>query len=142
MAIYSIWQTYIEDSNGQPLSGASIEVKRESDSGLQTLYSTRTGTSKSNPFTSSSTGYAFCYMYPGNYKITVTSGAFSATFRNVVVSSPGEYTVFTEYADLAEINAAIPSPQTGAMVYVTTQGAAIYKGGAWKLMENTATAVT
>lgn len=35
------------------------------------------------------------------------------------------------YADLAAIDAAIPSPQAGQRVFVTGQGMATYTGSAW-----------
>lgn len=141
MALYGIWQTYIEGTDGKPLSGASIEIRNEADNSLVNLYSTRTGTSKSNPFTSAASGYAFAYLAPGDYKITCTSDSLTATFRHVQIPGPIEYIKPTVYADLAAINAAIDTPTQGMMVYVISQGLAVYKSG-WKKVEDTSVAIT
>jgi hypothetical protein len=142
MAVYSIYQTYIEGATGLPLSGASVEIRNESDNSLATLYSTRTGTSKANPFTSASSGYAFAYLGRGSYKITVTNDGFSATFRHVKIEPPIEFNQLTVYANLAAINAAIDTPTIGMLVATATQGNATYIGGAWKKSTDETTAIT
>lgn len=86
----SIWQKWVEGADGRPLAAASVQVWNEKDGSLATLYSDRDGTALGNPFTSDSAGLATFYADPGRYKITVTSGAFSATMRDQQVGEAKE----------------------------------------------------
>ena len=62
MSIKSVWQKYIEDTvTGLPVAGASVEVRREADGTLATLYSDRDGAAQTNPITSDSNGLARFY---------------------------------------------------------------------------------
>lgn len=90
MATYGIWQGAVQDTYGNALVSASVEVRRESDNGLATVFSTRTGTSLTNPFTSDSNGMATFYAAPGLYKITVTKGSSSRILRYVNVGIAGD----------------------------------------------------
>jgi len=81
----SVWQRTIVNTNGDVIGGASVEVRRESDDVLITLFSTPSvsGPTLSNPAIADSAGFVRFYAAEGAYRITATSGAFSAVWRNV-----------------------------------------------------------
>jgi hypothetical protein len=81
----SVWQRTIVNTNGDVIGGASVEVRRESDDVLITLFSTPSvsGPTLSNPVSADSAGFVRFYAAEGAYRITATSGAFSAVWRNV-----------------------------------------------------------
>lgn len=82
---YPIWQATITDDNGNVLPGAEITVVNETTGLNATLYSTRNGTAKSNPFFATVDGFAQFYAAPGLYRITATDGGTGTaqTFRYV-----------------------------------------------------------
>jgi hypothetical protein len=81
----SVWQRTIVNTSGDVIGGASVEVRRESDDVLITLFSTPSvsGPTLSNPVSADSAGFVRFYAAEGAYRITATSGAFSAVWRNV-----------------------------------------------------------
>lgn len=86
MAIYKAIQAFAVDDEGNVLPSASVEIRRESDNGLPTLYDGPDTSSDSpigNPFTADSEGFYIAYAPNGKYKVTVSFGAFTATYRNV-----------------------------------------------------------
>ena len=81
----SVWQRTIVNTNGDVIGSASVEVRRESDDVLITLFSTPSvsGPTLSNPISADSAGFVRFYAAQGAYRITATSGAFSAVWRDV-----------------------------------------------------------
>jgi hypothetical protein len=100
---YTAWQTYIEGSDGLPISNATIEVRVESSGSLATIYADKDGAALANPFTSDSNGLARFYAAAGFYKITATSGAYSASFRFVPIGQAMGYDVGTASGEIPTI---------------------------------------
>jgi hypothetical protein len=79
MANKAIWQQAIVDASGDLVTDATVEVRRESDNGLASLFTDRAGlTGLGNPVLPGSAGYptpgfVVLYVAPGVYKITTTS---------------------------------------------------------------------
>lgn len=75
------------DSAGNILPGASVEVRSEGPgTPLASLYTDRDGLSPAgNPLSAGLDGDGGFYCVAGFYKITVTSGAFSKTWRYVAI---------------------------------------------------------
>jgi D-serine deaminase-like pyridoxal phosphate-dependent protein len=72
MTTYAAFNYHIQDEEGQDVDGALVEVRRESDSGLATLYSDRNGAVPlSNPFVANTSTGRF-HVVGGSYRITVT----------------------------------------------------------------------
>lgn len=87
MATSARFQFSAVDQSGSVLPGASVEVRRSSDSTLPSLWSNRAGTSAlGNPFTADANGFAGFYVESGVYDITITSGAFTRTWNYVPIS--------------------------------------------------------
>jgi len=84
MALYSALQKFIT-KEGAPVEGANVLVRLSGSTTAAMLYTTRTGTSKSNPFTTLANGEALCYVEPGRYDMIVTKGADQVTFADVEV---------------------------------------------------------
>lgn len=75
----AIWQATITDQSGNILPGAEVTVVNETTGLSATLFSTRTGTAKSNPFFADANGFAQFYAAPGLYRITATSSGTGTT---------------------------------------------------------------
>lgn len=91
---YSVWQRFIVDeSTGSILAGATVRVRKESDGLDATIYSDDSGTGLSNPFASDENGFAQFYAAGGLYRITITSGAYTADLRDVPIGQAGAYDV-------------------------------------------------
>lgn len=75
----AIWQATIVDQSGNVLPGAEVEVVNESTGLPAPLFSTRAGTTKSNPFFADANGFAQFYAAPGLYRITATSSGTGTT---------------------------------------------------------------
>lgn len=84
MALFSALQKFIT-KEGQPVEGASVLVKLAGSATAATLYATRDGGAKGNPFLTSADGNALCYVSPGRYDMTVTFNAEQVTFADVEV---------------------------------------------------------
>ncbi len=82
MARYDLTAT---DTQGNVISGASVEVRREvPGQPLAPLYSDRAGTTPTgNPMTTDANGDAGFYCVGGYYQIEVTSGIYAKTRRYV-----------------------------------------------------------
>jgi hypothetical protein len=81
----------IQDEFGNLVNGASVEVRRESDNGLQPIFSDRAGVSSlGNPFTAADGADAGFHAAGGVYKITATAGAFARTWRYVAIGLAAE----------------------------------------------------
>lgn len=88
------WQRTITTGGGIVVPGASVEVRRESDNGLPSLFSDRNAAvAILNPFAADSEGFAAFHVVGGVYKITVTLGSFSRTWRFVGVGTAQEFDV-------------------------------------------------
>lgn len=84
MALFSALQKFIT-KDGRPVEGASVIVKLAGSATPATLYATRDGGVKSNPFLTDAAGNALCYVSPGRYDMTVTFSAEQVTFNDVEV---------------------------------------------------------
>lgn len=82
----------VQDTFGDVIPGASVEVRRESDNGLATLYSDRGGTvGIANPVIADSQGGVSFFVVGAAYKITATSGSFTKTLRYVGIGTASEF---------------------------------------------------
>lgn len=101
---FTAWQEYIKDDQGNILTGASVEVRKESDGTLATLYADSVGSGQVNPFNNASDGLARFYAAAdtSGYKITVSHPSFAsdAIFRNVPIGEAQNRDVGTDAADL------------------------------------------
>jgi hypothetical protein len=85
------WQATIVDEQGNIVPNAQVSVFRESDGALPALKSNREGTSsKSNPFTADSEGFAFFHAVGGSYRIVASLGAFEREWRYVGIGTASE----------------------------------------------------
>jgi hypothetical protein len=104
MATLARWQRTITTGGGIVLPGASVEVRRESDNGLATLFSDRAGTvSILNPFLADSQGFAAFHVVGGAYKIVATYGSSTLTWRYVGIGMTQEFDV--DQLSLTYVNA-------------------------------------
>ena len=85
------YQAFAQDANGNVIVAPNVDVRRESDSGLATLYSDRNGSVPlGNPFVGDGDGLIAFHVTGGAYKITVTKDSFSRVFRYVGVGTGSE----------------------------------------------------
>lgn len=101
MALFSALQKFIT-KDGQPVEGASVIVKLAGSATPATLYATRDGGAKSNPFLTDSAGNALCYVSPGRYDMTVTFNAEQVTFNDVEVGPVSQVGSFTDGVTLTD----------------------------------------
>ncbi len=79
-------QVTVQDSAGNIVNGASIEVRTEAGNVLASLFSDTDGvTPLGNPFTAADGADAGFFVADGTYKIVATSGALTKTWRYVTV---------------------------------------------------------
>jgi hypothetical protein len=138
MTTYAAFNYHIQDEEGQDVDGALVEVRRESDSGLATLYSDRNGAVPlSNPFVANTSTGRF-HVVGGSYRITVTKDGsqVSTPWRYVAIGLLSE--ADTIPLPLSALNAvAFGADPTGASdstpawtamlaALPSTQGGAIY----------------
>jgi hypothetical protein len=93
----------VQDDRGNIVPGAQITVQVETGGApLATLYSDRDGAVPlANPFTIGSDGLVAFHAAGGAYRITATSGAFSATWRYKAVGTAAEYDYVEVVSDAA-----------------------------------------
>src|SRR5262245_34718049 len=85
------YQAVAQDNAGNVLASPTVEVRSESTAALAVLFSDRAGsTTLGNPFTGDVDGYFGFHVAGGAYKITVTSGSVSRTFRYVGIGTYSE----------------------------------------------------
>jgi len=105
---FSVWQRYITDSAGNVLNGASVEVRKESDGGLATLFADASGSGLSNPFSTGLDGLARFYTAAdtSGYKVTVESDALPdpAVFRSEPIGNAQLRDVGTELGNVLTID--------------------------------------
>lgn len=116
--VLAIFQANVANDKGDVQGAASIEVRRESDNTLATIYSNRAGTTPlANPFDAEADGYFsfFAAGATGPYKVTATKGAFSKEWRYVAVGLLGELDfipqAFASVQSRAQLKA-LPSSET------------------------------
>jgi len=74
------YQDYILNSNGQPVSGASVLVRPVGSTNTSVIYGTNTGTAtKTNPLTSDDSGHFWFYGTNGRYDLVVSGSYISTT---------------------------------------------------------------
>lgn len=96
MALYSAIQRFIT-KNGLPVEGASCLVLQDGAASTQpTLYATRTGGAKSNPFLTDAQGKALCFVPAGRYKMIVTKDAEQVTFEGIEVGPVSSVGTFVD----------------------------------------------
>jgi hypothetical protein len=93
------FQRTIVDTTGAVIPSPTITVRDQVTNALVSIYSDRAGASAlSNPFTGTSGGLAAFHVAGGAYKITATSGAFTAEWTWVGIGTTSEYD-FTDVQD-------------------------------------------
>lgn len=98
------FQRTIVDASGNIVASPTITVRDQATNSLVSIYSDRDGLSAlSNPFTGTSGGLAAFHVAGGSYKITATSGAYTAEWTWVGIGTASEYdfTDITDYIDTA-----------------------------------------
>jgi len=144
------FQRTIVDASGDVVASPTVSVRDQVTNTLVSIYSDRDGlTALSNPFTGTSEGLAAFHVEGGAYKITATSGAYTAewTWVGIGTASEYDYDTFIDYVDAevlaldSDIAAAKTVPQnaqTGAYqlaigdvgkhVSITTGGVTVPSG--------------
>jgi hypothetical protein len=104
MATLARFQRTIVNATGDIVASPTVTVRDQATNALVTIYSDRDGLSAlSNPFTGTSGGLAAFHVEGGTYRITATSGAFTAEWTWVGIGTASEYdfTDITDYIDNA-----------------------------------------
>jgi hypothetical protein len=104
MATLARFQRTIVTATGDIVASPTVTVRDQATNALVTIYSDRDGLSAlSNPFTGTSGGLAAFHVEGGTYRITATSGAFTAEWTWVGIGTASEYdfTDITDYIDNA-----------------------------------------
>lgn len=144
------FQRTIVDASGNIVASPTVSVRDQVTNTLVSIYSDRDGlTALSNPFTGTIAGLAAFHVEGGAYKITATSGAYTAewTWVGIGTASEYDYDTFIDYVDAevlaldSDIAAAKTVPQnaqTGAYqlaigdvgkhVSITTGGVTVPSG--------------
>ena len=114
--------------------GATIEVRRESDSALASIFSDRAGTAAiTNPSAFADSNGRFTFYaagLDGGYSVKVTSGAFNYTLRYQRTGTAGEFdasafgAAFIASADDAAARTALGSTTVGDAVFIAASQAA------------------
>ena len=106
----SVWNSFIVDSEGNTLAGASVEVRLESSGALATLYADSVGSGLGNPFVTGADGKATFYADGSinGYKVTATHASLTspAEFRNEPVGEAKNYDIGTDSGNLITVGAA------------------------------------
>jgi hypothetical protein len=104
MATLARFQRTIVNATGDIVASPTVTVRDQATNALVTIYSDRDGLSAlSNPFTGTSGGLAAFHVEGGTYRVTATSGAFTAEWTWVGIGTASEYdfTDITDYIDNA-----------------------------------------
>src|SRR5690625_1673677 len=82
MADLAVWQRTIVDEEGYVIPGAEIEVRREEDDSLATLYADRAGeTPLANPLAADMSGFVRFFAQGDAYTITAVGAGSTRTWR-------------------------------------------------------------
>lgn len=144
------FQRTIVNATGDIVVSPTVTVRDQATNALVSIYSDRDGVSAlSNPFTGTAQGLAAFHVDGGSYKITATSGAFTAEWTWVGIGTASEYDFadITDYVDdqvdilEASIEAAKRVPQNaqtsaytlaigdvGKHISITTGGVTVASG--------------
>jgi hypothetical protein len=98
------FQRTIVDDTGAIVPSPTIEVRDQVSNALVSIFSDRAGASAlSNPFTGTAEGLAAFHVAGGAYKVTATSGSFTAEWTWVGIGTASEYDFedLTDYVDNA-----------------------------------------
>jgi hypothetical protein len=104
MATLARFQRTIVNATGDIVASPTVTVRDQATNALVTIYSDRDGLSAlSNPFTGTSAGLAAFHVEGGTYRVTATSGAFTAEWTWVGIGTASEYDFIdiTDYIDTA-----------------------------------------
>lgn len=105
LAVYN--SAAFETASGVAVAAnATVEVRRESDSGLAAIYSDNAGANPiTNPSAFADASGRFTFYAagsPGGYSIEVTSGAENFTLRDVAIGTAAQYDITTFGASLID----------------------------------------
>lgn len=93
------FQRTIVNATGDIVASPTVTVRDQATNALVSIYSDRDGASAlSNPFTGTAQGLAAFHVEGGSYKITATSGAFTAEWTWVGIGTASEY----DFADITD----------------------------------------
>src|SRR5690554_2215273 len=82
MADLAVWQRTIVDEEGNVIPGAEVEVRREEDGSLATLYADRAGeTPLANPLAADMSGFVRFFAQGDAYTITAVGAGSTRTWR-------------------------------------------------------------
>src|SRR5690554_1281733 len=82
MADLAVWQRTIVDEEGNVIPGAEVEVRREEDGSLATLYADRAGeTPLANPLAADMSGFVRFFAQGDTYTITAVGAGSTRTWR-------------------------------------------------------------
>src|SRR5690625_90592 len=82
MADLAVWQRTIVDEEGNVVPGAEVEVRREEDDSLATLYADRAGeTPLANPLAADMSGFVRFFAQGDAYTITAVGAGSTRTWR-------------------------------------------------------------
>lgn len=128
MSILGVYQGVVQDSSGNAQASPSIEVRKESDNSLASLFTDRNGATPTsgNPFTGNSDG-TFRFYAEGidqGYKITATSAAGTQTLRNVAVGTAGELDATERIFDVRDYGAKVDGATDDSTAVVSAVAAA------------------
>ncbi len=126
---FAAWQATIVTDAGDVVPGAQITVINEATNTTATIFNTRTGTGKSNPFFADAEGFAQFYAAPGEYRIDAVDG-LSQTIRTwrYVSLSVGQSIVYATGSGL---------PNEAGTVYTLDIGQLLAKDYFSKTVKNT-----
>ena len=96
------FQRTIVNATGDFVASPTVTVRDQATNALVSIFSDRDGASAlSNPFTGTTQGLAAFHVEGGSYKITATSGAFTAEWTWVGIGTASEYDFLdiTDYVD-------------------------------------------
>lgn len=120
----AIYQDWVADSFGNTIWNASVEVRRESDNALASIYSDRAGAVAvvgSTVFTDS-TGYFSFFAAGGRYKLTIRYGDVLKIMRYVAIGTAQEGDATAAGLDLinSPVTANASGDVTGVRALTTT----------------------
>ena len=108
------FQRTIVDASGNTVAVPTVTVRDQETNAIVNIYSDRDGLNAlTNPFTGTAEGFVAFHVAGGAYKITATSGAFTAEWTWVGIGTASEYDFadITDYIDTAiDIDAGRGSP--------------------------------
>jgi hypothetical protein len=115
MATLGRFQSFATDDAGNVLTSPSVDVVIESSGLHASLFSDRAGaTPIANPFTGASDGLCAFHVIGGAYKVTITKGAVTRTFRYVGVGTASEHDT-----NVDATNNTVPPTDDGASLGTT-----------------------